>query len=162
MTERLIKSQLVELQVIANQAVAGANIAFLDQPQLRTQQGKMVYLHSIECYSAAAVPVSPLSALPVAAGTDLQNAFLTLVTVGRRDILNFPLIALNRIFDPGAVVPHVRDLQLLNYLSEVSWAESYVSLAAAGTATAFTYLFNIGYTTELASPPYPGTQPFPI
>lgn len=162
MTERLIKSQLVELQVLANTAIAGANLAFQDQPQLRTQQGKMVYLHSIEVLSAAAVPVSPLSGLPVAPGTDLQNGFLTLVIVGRRDVLNFPLIALNRIFDPAAVVPHVRDLQLLNYLSEVSWAESYISLAAAGTATAFSYLFNVGYTTELASPPYPGTQPFPL
>lgn len=145
------KYQLVELQVPATGA-AGQRFYFQDQPQLRSQQGQMVIIESIETFSDQAVPNSPLSNNPGPTVAQLTSAFLVLNVRGYEDVQLVPLAAINRVYaDTGAgFVPYVNDLFLLQDLYAVDWTKSYVQIAAAA-GTAFAFLFGVRYRTNLAT-----------
>lgn len=147
----IAKTELVELQVQAAQAQAGARIYFQDQAQLRTQDGQTIWLQSIETWCADAIPASFLSTNPVAPIADLQNAAIVFNIGGHEDIHLVPLVSLNRTVTASA--PHVRDLTPMDFLYKVDWSKSYVQLAAIGTQTAFSYLFQVRYASTPNVPP---------
>lgn len=145
------KYQLVELQIPAAGA-AGQRFYFQDQPQLRSQSGRMIIIESIETFSDQAVPQSPLSNNPGPTVAQLTSAFLVLNIAGYEDLQLIPMAALNRVYaDTGAgFVPFVHDLFTLADLYRVDWTKSYVQLAAAA-GTAFAFLFGVRYRDNITT-----------
>jgi len=138
------KYQLVELQVPAA-ATAGQRIYFQDQPQLRSQSGRMTLIESVETFSDGALALSPFSSLPTATPADITNGILVLNIAGYEDLQGVPLAVLNRVIpDAAAYAPGVYDLFLTNDLYRVDWTKSYVQLQAAPSGN-IAYLFGVRY-----------------
>lgn len=148
MNQKTTKYQLVELQVAAT-ATAGQRIFFQDQPQLRSQSGTMVFIESVETFSANAIVASPLSSRAVATGADIAAGVLVLNVAGYEDLQFIPLAALNRVIpDTNNYAPAVWNLFETNDLYKVDWTKSYVQLAAAPSGD-ISYLFGVRYRTAI-------------
>jgi hypothetical protein len=137
--------QLIEILKPAGVKDAGTRIYIGDQPQLRTDQNKSIQVISVSAYPVSAVPVA-LSGNANAPAADFLNAFLVL-NIGSIDkYLDIPFVELNPVVPNQAVYnPAVREYFTLNKTINVDWTKSYVQLAAASSAGAFSYLLGVRY-----------------
>lgn len=144
---KIPRYQSVELFVPATTAGAGIHVEFEDQPLLRTQKGKNVYIQGIETFSNQAYTQLP-NGHTLATATELAAGSLFLSVENFFQYFRIPLIRLNNIYgDPAAFIPYTPNIFWFDNLSGVIWTESYVEFGPdpAGLGLPFSFLFGVYY-----------------
>lgn len=141
--------QFVELFIPAGTTGAGAQINFQDQPLLRTQEDKTVYIYGIETYSNQAFTLLP-SGHTLATAAQIENATLWLSVGNFFRIKQMPLARMNNVYgDPANFVPFQQEPLIFDNLSSVTWTESYVQFSASPAgAVPFSFGFGVYYDIQ--------------
>lgn len=142
------RSQLVELHVPANAAGIGWRQNFLDQPLLRTQKGKTVYILGMSCLSNQAYTQFP-NGNTVATAAAIRGASLYLSIENFFQFWAIPLAQLNPIYaeDGANFVPYQQGIFWFDNAVNVIWTESFVEFgpSPAGLGVPFSFAFNVYY-----------------
>jgi hypothetical protein len=122
-----------------------------DQPQLRSDQTQDVAIQAIETFTQFDQALSDKGAvMPTVA--QLIATMLILYIEGEQSVFNVPLTQLHRcvaVDGTGAIVPHVRDLQVFDNV-EVSWDKCQLFNPAnlgwnTGGAGTFSFMLGVHY-----------------
>lgn len=134
--------QLIEVQVPANVPGSQNRFNIGDQPQLRSDQFKVVEIAALRSYNDDVIGVAP-SGLPTVPDTDFSNSYLVLNIGGSENFLYLPLKDLN---DSLNSMYSVQEVYQFDPVVGVDWSKSYILHSSTVTQTAFSYLIGVWYT----------------
>lgn len=134
--------QLIEVQVPANVPGTQNRFNIGDQPQLRSDQFKVVEISALRSYNDAVIGNTP-SGLPTVPEADFSNSYLVLNIGGSENFLYVPLKDLN---NSTASDYSVQEVYQFDPVVGVDWSKSYILHSNTVTQTAFSYLIGVWYT----------------
>lgn len=134
--------QLIEVQVPANVPGTQNRFNIGDQPQLRSDQFKVIEIAALRSYNDVVIGNSP-SGLPTVPEIDFAHSYLVLNIGGSENFLYLPLKDLNNSTDSPM---SVQEVYQFDPIVGVDWSKSYILHAASVTQTAFSYLLGVWYS----------------
>lgn len=143
--EPLANYWLIEIPVPA-QAVT--SVAIPTQNWLRSTNGKIVIIKSLELVTAKTLAKAPVSGATNATLAELLKASLTLYSDGWERLQYVPLLRLNSLHDSDSAVattiPFTQEVQKTDFRS-VEWEKSKINFNGASSGSAYSILIGIQY-----------------
>ena len=134
--------QLIEVQVPANVPGTQNRFNIGDQPQLRSDQFKVVEISALRSYNDVVIANAP-SGMTTVPEADFSFSYLVLNIGGSENFLYLPLKDLN---DSTASNYSVQQVYQFDPIIGVDWSKSYILHSGPVTQTAFSYLIGVWYT----------------
>lgn len=135
--------QLIEVQVPANVPGSQNRFNIGDQPQLRSDQFKVVEIAALRSYNDVVIGFTP-SGLPTVPEADFGFSYLVLNIGGSENFLYLPLKDLN---NSTASDFSVQEVYQFDPVVGVDWSKSYIlHTGTSVTQTAFSYLIGVWYS----------------
>lgn len=132
----LTRYEAVEIPVPSGSGLT--RFFFPDLPNLRNAK-----IRQIECYTAGAISVTPLTGSTPVTTADLRRTTVTLYVGDLQLVYNMPLVHFNNIVT-SAADPYQNVPININGLT-ISWTKSYINLNSALVTTGVAYSFGVIY-----------------
>lgn len=140
---------LVDNVVAIGNYGVGKRFEFNDQPDLRTENGRIIVVKYLETYTNEVATITPTNQLPLPTLAQLKESWLVLTVRGVERLKYIPMLRLNRMYGiPTTGAPHAVEPLVVDDLIAVDWQKSYVLWTGGNVATAFSYAIQVGYNVH--------------